>query len=64
MEEIVVDGSDVIIGAILVLAVGTAITRKVKVLNKFSIPIACWFAKAIVSGSRRTKGESILIIQS
>lgn len=40
MEEIVVKGSDIVIGAILVLAIGTAITRKIDVLSKFSIPVA------------------------
>ena len=40
MDEIVVKGSDIIIMAILVLAVGNAITQKVAALRKFSIPIA------------------------
>ena len=40
MEEIVVKGPDIVIGAILVLAIGNAITQKVDVLRKFSIPIA------------------------
>ena len=40
MEEVVVKGSDIVIGAILVLAIGNAITQKVDVLRKFSIPIA------------------------
>ena len=40
MDEIVVEGSGIVIGAILVLAMGNAITQKVDVLRKFSIPIA------------------------
>jgi ESS family glutamate:Na+ symporter len=40
MDEIVIGGSDIVIGAILVLAVGNAITAKVAPLRKFSIPIA------------------------
>ena len=40
MNEIMVEGSDIIILAILVLAVGNAITKKVERLRKFSIPIA------------------------
>jgi ESS family glutamate:Na+ symporter len=40
MEEIVVKGTDFIIGAILVLTVGNVITQKVDLLRKFSIPVA------------------------
>ena len=40
MNEIVVKGSDIIILAILVLAVGNVITQKISLLRKFSIPIA------------------------
>lgn len=40
MEEIVFKGSDIVIAAILVLAIGSAITKRVAVLSKFSIPIA------------------------
>ncbi|QEG43156.1 sodium/glutamate symporter [Roseimaritima ulvae] len=40
MEEFVVKGPDLIIGAIAVLAVGAAITKRVDVLSRFSIPIA------------------------
>jgi len=40
MEEVVIKGSDLVIGAILVLAVGNAISQRVDVLRKFSIPIA------------------------
>lgn len=55
MNEIVIGGSDMIIGAILVLAVGNAITQKVAALRKFSIPIAvtggllCSIVVAIIS---------------
>ena len=40
MEQIVVQGADIVILSILVLAVGSAITRRVNVLSQFSIPIA------------------------
>lgn len=40
MEDIIVKGSDIIIGAILVLVVGDAITKKVELLRRYSIPIA------------------------
>ncbi|WP_436717766.1 sodium/glutamate symporter [Roseiconus lacunae] len=40
MNEIIVEGSDIIILAILVLVVGNAITQKVELLRRFSIPIA------------------------
>ena len=55
MDEIVIGGSDIVIGAILVLAVGNAITQKVAALRKFSIPIAvtggllCSIVVAIIS---------------
>jgi ESS family glutamate:Na+ symporter len=55
MNEIIVNGSDIIILAILVLAVGNAITQKVELLRKFSIPIAvtggllCSIAVAIIA---------------
>ncbi len=40
MDDIQVRGSDLIIVAILVLWAGNLITRKVRLLNKYSIPIA------------------------
>ena len=40
MDEIIIEGPDIIIGAILVLALGNVITEKIDVLRKFSIPIA------------------------
>ena len=40
MDEVIVRGSDVIIIAIVVLWLGDQITRKVTLLNKYSIPIA------------------------
>ena len=55
MDEIVFGGSDIAIGAILVLAVGNAITQKVAALRKYSIPIAvtggllCSIVVAIIS---------------
>ena len=55
MYEIVIGGSDILIGAIFVLAVGNAITQKVAALRKFSIPIAvtggllCSIVVAIIS---------------
>jgi ESS family glutamate:Na+ symporter len=55
MDEIVISGSDILIGAILVLALGNAITQKVAALRKFSIPIAvtggllCSIVVAIIS---------------
>ncbi len=55
MNEIVVKGSDIIILAILVLAVGNVITQKISLLRKFSIPIAvtggllCSIAVALIA---------------
>lgn len=55
MNEIVVKGSDIIILAILVLAVGNGITQKFSLLRKFSIPIAvtggllCSIAVALIA---------------
>ncbi len=40
MQEITVAGTDIMIVAILVLAVGNAITQKIDLLRKYSIPIA------------------------
>jgi len=40
MDNILVQGSDIIILAILVLWAGDQITRKIKLLSKYSIPIA------------------------
>ena len=40
MQDIIVNGSDLIIVAILVLWAGNQITRSVPLLTKFSIPIA------------------------
>lgn len=40
MEEIFVKGSDLILVAILVLWVGNSITQKIRLLKKYSIPIA------------------------
>ena len=57
MDEIVIGGSDVVIWAILVLAVGNAITQKVTALRKFSIPIAvtggllCSIVVAVISAA-------------
>ncbi len=40
MEDILVQGSDIIILAILVLWAGDRITQKIQLLKKYSIPIA------------------------
>ena len=40
MNEIVVDGSDIIILAIVVLWVGRQITDKMELLQRYSIPVA------------------------
>lgn len=61
MNEIIIKGSDIIILAILVLAVGNAITQKVELLRKFSIPIAvtggllCSIVIAIIATFGATK---------
>ena len=61
MNELIVEGSDIIILAILVLAVGNTITQKVELLRKFSIPIAvtggllCSIVVAIIAAFGGTK---------
>ncbi|WP_231616123.1 hypothetical protein [Novipirellula artificiosorum] len=58
MNEIVVKGSDIIILAILVLAVGNGITQKISLLRKFSIPIAVTTAASTATRGLRSSAVS------